>query len=146
MGDQMTHATKPLTDEATGEVNDPVHHVSYSFRAEGPNMWVFTWMEPGAHLPEHFHPSYEELWEVLDGSVRVKLDGEWRDLRPAHGPVLVRPDVRHVPYNDSDVPTSMRGALRAADLYQSFRDDTVMTSPPPALQRMVALIVARLGR
>jgi quercetin dioxygenase-like cupin family protein len=177
----MTQATKPLTDATTGELNDPVHHVSYSFQADGPNIWVFTWMDPGAHLPEHFHPSYEELWEALDGSVRVKLDGKWRDLRPEHGPVVVGPNVRHELanesgiqvrlrtevkpagrieeflretaraaqeglYNERNMPTSLRGAVWAAKLAQSFRDDTVMTFPPPALQRMLVPVVARLAR
>jgi quercetin dioxygenase-like cupin family protein len=177
----MTEAAKPQTSETTGEVHDPIHRVSYSFRADGPNLWVFSWMEPGAHLPEHFHPSYEELWETLDGKARVKLAGSWRDLEPKDGPVLVGRNVRHELANESDgqirlrtevkpagrleeflrdtaraaqeglynhrnLPTSLRGALWAARLAQSFRDDTVMTSPPPALQRVVVPLVARLGR
>ena len=177
----MTQTTAPQIDQMAGEIHDPVHHVSYSFRPAGRNMWVFTWMDPDAHLPEHFHPSYEELWEVLDGSARVKLDGEWRDLRPEHGPVVVGPNVRHELanesgaqvrlrtevkpagrieeflretaraaqeglYNERNMPTSLRGAAWAAKLAHSFRDDTVMTFPPPALQRVVVPIVARLAR
>ena len=70
-----TKATRPgTTDEARseeailsrarGEVDDPIHGVSYSFRREGADLWVYTWMEDGAHLPEHFHPSLEERWET----------------------------------------------------------------------------------
>jgi hypothetical protein len=44
------------------------------------------------------------------------------------------------------MPTSLRGALWAAKLAQSFRDDIVMTFPPPGLQRMLVPIVARLAR
>jgi mannose-6-phosphate isomerase-like protein (cupin superfamily) len=177
----MTEATKPQTNETAGELYDPVHRVSYSFRADGPNLCVFTWMDPGAHLPEHFHPSYEEVWEVLEGTARVKLNGDWRDVRPADGPVLVQRSVRHELANESEdqvrlrtevnpagrleeflretaraaqeglynarnMPTSLRGALWAARLAQSFRDDTVMTFPPPALQRIVVPLVARFGR
>jgi quercetin dioxygenase-like cupin family protein len=52
-------------------------------------------MEDGGHLPEHFHPIQEERWETLEGSVRLKLDGQWRDLTPEDGPAVVAPGVRH---------------------------------------------------
>jgi mannose-6-phosphate isomerase-like protein (cupin superfamily) len=177
----MPEATKPELNQTAGEIYDPIHHVSYSFQADGPNLWVFTWMDPGANLPEHFHPAYDELWEVLDGAARVKLDGTWRDLRPDDGPVLVARNVRHALSNESgqrvrlrtevkpagrleeflretaraaqqglynarNMPTSLRGAVWAARLAQSFREDTVMTFPPPALQRVVVPLVARVGR
>jgi quercetin dioxygenase-like cupin family protein len=177
----MPEATKPQMNQTTGELSDPVHRVSYSFQPDGPNLWVFTWMDPGAHLPEHFHPSYEEVWEALDGTARVKLDGKWRDLRPEHGPVIIARNVRHELSNESgsqvrlrtevkpagrleeflretaraaqeglynarNMPTSLRGALWAARLAQSFRDDTVMTFPPPSVQRVVVPLFARLGR
>jgi quercetin dioxygenase-like cupin family protein len=172
---------EPQKSERTGEVDDPVHRVSYSFQADGANLWVFSWMKPGAHLPEHFHPSYEEHWEALDGAVRVKLDGKWRDLRPEDGPVLVAPNVRHELKNESgqqvrlrtevrqagrleeflretaraaqdglynarNMPTSLRGALWAAKLAHSFRNDTVMTFPPVALQRVLVPLVAPFAR
>ena len=41
----------------TGEVEDPIHRVSYSFRREGSDLWVYTWLEDGGHLPEHYHHS-----------------------------------------------------------------------------------------
>ena len=42
--------------------------------------------------------------------------------------------------------TSWRGAVWAADLAQRFRDETVMTSPPPAVQRVVTPLLARFAR
>ena len=162
-------------------VHDPIHRVSYSFRREGENLWVYTWLEDGGHLPEHFHPSLEERWETLEGSVRVKLDGTWRDLVPEDGPVLVAPNVRHelantsgreahlrtevIPargledfltesaraareglYNHRNLPTSFRGAVWLAAFAQRFRDETVMTSPPPAVQRVLLPLMARFAR
>ena len=35
---------------------DPIHRVSMSFEHDGGTLWVTTWLEPGGHLPEHFHP------------------------------------------------------------------------------------------
>jgi mannose-6-phosphate isomerase-like protein (cupin superfamily) len=187
-----TETTAPRTsDEARseeailsrdrGEVEDPIHKVSYTFRREGSDLWVYTWMEDGANLPEHFHPTLEEHWETVEGAARVKLDGVWRDLVPADGPVLVGRNVRHelsnesgaptrmrtrvTPagrledfltesaraareglYNARNLPTSFRGATWLADFALRFRDETVMTSPPPALQRLTLPLLARFAR
>jgi mannose-6-phosphate isomerase-like protein (cupin superfamily) len=170
-----------MTETITERIHDPVHRVAYSFSREGGSLWVHTWLEDGGHLPEHFHPSLEEHWEVLDGTARVKLDGAWRDLVPADGRLLVTPGVRHelkntsgrqarlrtevIPpggleefltesargareglYNRRNMPTSLRGALWIADLANRYKHETVMCSPPPAVQRIVVPLVARFAR
>lgn len=170
-----------IVSRAGGEVEDPIHRVSYSFRREGSDLWVYTWLDDGAHLPEHYHPSLEEHWETLEGVARVSLDGVWRDLVPADGPVLVGRNVRHALKNESgrvarmrtrvtpegrleefltesaraareglynarNMPTSFRGATWLAEFALRFRDETVMTSPPPALQRIVLPPLARFAR
>ena len=162
-------------------IQDPIHKTAYAFERDGENLWVHTWFEPGAHLPEHFHPNSEERWAAVDGTLRVKLDGNWRDLRPEDGPVAVLANMRHelknesgqtvrgrtecIPalnlerflietaqaardglYNARNLPTSWRGAVWAADLAQRYRNETVMTSPPPALQRVFTPLVARFAR
>jgi quercetin dioxygenase-like cupin family protein len=172
---------REVVDRPEGDVHDPIHRVSYSFRREGENLWVYTWLEDGGQLPEHFHPSLEERWEALTGAVRVKLDGAWRDLTPEHGPAVVAPNVRHelkntsgrqarlrtevIPagrleeflvesaraareglYNARNLPTSLRGAGWLAEFALRFRDETVMCSPPPALQRLALPLMARLAR
>jgi len=177
----VTETAAPTAAPTADRVHDPIHRVSYSFSREGDNLWVHTWLEDGGHLPEHFHPSLEERWETLDGTVRVKLDGVWRDLTPEDGPVLVAPNVRHelrnasgrearlrtevIPgggleefltesaraareglYNARNLPTSFRGATWLAAFALRFRDETVMTSPPPAVQRVVLPLVARFAR
>jgi mannose-6-phosphate isomerase-like protein (cupin superfamily) len=164
------------------KVHDPVHRSSYAFRRDGDSLWVSSWLEDGAHLPEHFHPSFEERWEVLEGSARLKLDGNWLDLGPEDGPVLVERGVRHelrntsgrqaalqtqvTPggrleefltesaraareglYNGRNLPTSMRGARWLVEFAQRFGDETVMCSPPPAVQRVLLPAAARvIGR
>jgi quercetin dioxygenase-like cupin family protein len=183
---QKTPADATTPDEAMlgkarGDVEDPIHRVSYSFRHEGADLWVYTWLEDGGHLPEHYHPSLEEHWETMEGSARVKLDGSWHDLVPADGPILVARGVRHelrnesgrlarlrtrvTPggrleefltesaraareglYNARNMPTGFRGATWIAEFALRFRDETVMTSPPPALQRLVLPLLARFAR
>lgn len=162
-------------------IHDPIHRSAYVFRRDGEHLWVTTWLEDGGHLPEHFHPSLEEHWEVLVGTARVKLDGTWRDLVPEDGRVLVAAGVRHelanssgrqvqlqtevIPagrlqefltesargaraglYDRRNLPTSMRGALWIADLAGRFMDETVMCSPPPAVQRILLTLVGRMRR
>jgi quercetin dioxygenase-like cupin family protein len=176
-------ATKTATDTESPakEVHDPIHRVAYGFRREGDKLWVYSWLEDGGHLPEHFHPSLEEHWEALEGTVRVKLDGTWRDLKPEDGPVTVGRNVRHelknesgrearlrtevIPagrlqefltesaraareglYNARNMPTSWRGATWLAEFALRFQDETVMTSPPPAVQRVVLPLVARFAK
>jgi quercetin dioxygenase-like cupin family protein len=174
-------ATKTETESPAKEVHDPIHRASYAFRREGEHLWVYSWLEDGGHLPEHFHPSLEEHWETLEGSVRVKLDGTWRDLVPDDGPLVVARNARHelknesgrearlrtkvIPagnleefltesaraareglYNARNLPTSWRGATWLAAFALRFRDETVMTSPPPAVQRVVLPLVARFAK
>ena len=174
-------AEQAIIGRDRGEVEDPIHRVSYSFRREGSDLWVYTWLDDGGHLPEHYHPSLEEHWETLEGSARVKLDGSWRELVPADGPILVARNVRHELENDSgrltrmrtrvtpagrleefltdsaraareglynarNRPTGIRGASWIAEFALRFRDETVMTSPPPALQRVVLPLLARFAR
>ena len=171
------------TDAAkdTERIHDPIHKVSYTFERDGANLWVYTRFEDGAHLPEHFHPNSEERWEAVDGPLRVKLEGKWRDLRPEDGPVAVLPNMRHelknesgstvegctecIPalhleefliesaraarerlYNKHNLPTGWRGAVWAADLMRRHRDETVVTSPPPAVQRVFSALLARFAR
>jgi hypothetical protein len=49
-------------------------------------------------------------------------------------------------YNRRNLPTSLRGAVWVADLAHRFRDETVMCSPPPRVQRVVVPMVARFAR
>jgi len=170
-----------MTETIAEKIHDPIHRSSYTFRRDGDNLWVDTWLEDGGHLPEHFHPSLEEHWEAIEGTVRVKLAGTWRDLVPEDGPVLVARNVRHelkntsargihlrsevIPgghledfltesahaardglFNDRNLPTSWRGAVWVAKFAHRFRDETVVTSPPPALQRLILPLVARFAR
>jgi mannose-6-phosphate isomerase-like protein (cupin superfamily) len=161
--------------------DDPIHRVAMAFERDGDSLWVFTWLDNGGHLPEHFHPTLTERWEVLEGSAGVKVDGRWRELTAADGPVDVAPGVRHelrntsgrqarlrthvTPagrleefltesaraareglYNARNLPTGLHGAAWVSEFALRFRDETVMCSPPPAVQRLLLPAAARLTR
>lgn len=150
-------------------------------RAGDDCLWVDTWLEDGGHLPEHFHPTLEERWQVIEGTARLKVDGAWRELSPADGVVLVARGVRHALrnssgsqarlraqvtpagrlqefltesaraardglYNSHNLPTGLTGVAWASDFALRFGDETVMCSPPPALQRVLLPATARLTR
>lgn len=152
-----------------------------AFERDGGRLWVHTWLDHGGHLPEHFHPTLEERWEVVEGTAEVKVDGRWRELTAEDEPVLVGRNVRHALrnasgsqarlrtevtppgrleefltesaraardglYNARNLPTSLRGAAWVSDFALRFRDETVMCSPPPALQRALLPLAARLTR
>lgn len=174
-GPRMT-PTMSTDDE---RIHDPLHRVSMAFEREVDSLWVFTWLDPGGHLPEHFHPTLTERWEVLEGTAGVKVDGRWHELTAADEPVLVGRDVRHELRNTSSgqarlrtrvtpvgrleefltesaraareglytargLPTSLRGAAWVSEFALRYRDETIMCSPPPALQRVLLPVVARL--
>ena len=103
-----------MTETLKAQVHDPVHLVSYSFERDGENLWVYTWLENGGHLPEHFHPSLEEHWEVLEGRAQVKLAGEWRELTPDDGPLVVLAGVRHELGNESGAEVRLRTEVKPA--------------------------------
>jgi len=170
-----------IANPTSERTHDPIHRVSMAFEREGDSLWVFTWLDDGGHLPEHFHPTLTERWEVLEGSADVKVDGHWHTLTAADDPVLVAPGVRHelrntggsqarlrtevTPagrleeflvesaraareglYNARNLPTGLRGAAWVSEFALRFRDETVMCSPPPALQRVLLPAAARLTR
>ncbi len=173
-----------MTDISAPEsarIHDPIHRVSMAFEHDGDSLWTSIWLDAGGHLPEHYHPTLTERWEVVEGSARVKVDGVWHELTAADGSVLVRPGVRHELRNTSGtqaylrceitppgrlqefltesaraareglydargLPTSLRGAAWISAFALRFRDETVMCSPPPALQRVLLPATARLTR
>ena len=41
-----------------------------------------TWSASGKPPPKHFHPAQDEHFEVLEGTLRARIDGEQGDLGP----------------------------------------------------------------
>jgi quercetin dioxygenase-like cupin family protein len=103
---------------------DPVHRARYAFRPEGENLWVECWIEPGGGLPEHRHPRQEERWSVVEGRIRLKLDGVERTIGPEDGEQVVMPGVRHALASTGEGETHLRClALPARDL-QAFLEES----------------------
>jgi quercetin dioxygenase-like cupin family protein len=105
-------------------IRDPVHRSRYSFRRDGENMTVETWIEPGGGLPPHLHPRQEERWSVLDGKIQLRLGKERRVIGPEDGEVLVRPGTVHGFRSVSDSDTHMSCYVTPALGLEEFLTDS----------------------
>lgn len=76
-------------------IEDPIHRTRYSFRREGENLIVDTWLGAGGELPKHYHPVQVENWQVVEGRVKFHLDGTDRVIGPEDGVMNVKPGMRH---------------------------------------------------
>ena len=76
-------------------VRDPVSRARYAFAADGEDLVVHCWLEPGGALPPHFHPRQTELWSVVEGEVRFRLGSDRRVIGPDAGVITVAPGVVH---------------------------------------------------
>lgn len=121
--------------------------------------------------PEHFHPQQAEHFEILEGSMRARVAGEERELRP--GDTLdIEAGVPHSMWNEGperartlwQTRPALRtedffealfrlareggkpGALRMAVFASEFRDEFRSTSHGPAAQALAIGILAPIGR
>jgi mannose-6-phosphate isomerase-like protein (cupin superfamily) len=53
---------------------------------------------PGRSTNEHFHPKSEEIYYILDGRGRMKVEGEEREVGPGDG-IAILPGERHKIWN-----------------------------------------------
>ena len=57
---------------------------------------------PGKSTEEHIHPKTEEIYYVLRGRGRIRIDDEERDICPGDG-IAIMPGSRHKVWNTGDV-------------------------------------------
>jgi quercetin dioxygenase-like cupin family protein len=79
-------------------------------------------MDPGGFVAgEHVHPNQEERFEILEGSVRMRIDGIEREATT--GDVIVVPrGSSHVWWNPTDTPARVLADLRPALRTQELRE------------------------
>jgi mannose-6-phosphate isomerase-like protein (cupin superfamily) len=76
---------------------------------------------PGASTQEHYHPKSEEIYYILSGTARMKIDDEWREVGPLDA-VAIPPGARHKIWNTGTGPLVF--LCCCAPGYEN--DDTVM--------------------
>jgi quercetin dioxygenase-like cupin family protein len=135
---------------------------------------VFT---PGnAGPPEHFHPAYDEHFEILLGDFTFKIDGKeqnahageklvvrkgtphtFRCIGELYGAVIVetRPAARISEVIATLFGMAHEGALTAAGqpklmqamvIGSEYSGDTVFTNPPPSITIPLAKVLSPIGR
>ena len=135
-----------------------------------------SWGPGGKPPPSHYHPSQDEHFEVLEGTLSARIEGEERDL--AEGDILDIPSgTRHQIWNRGAVPTralwQTRPALRTERWFRTidrtirdgrvddkgmpgplafgvylteFRDVFRLGSAPDLVTRPVLAVLAVVGR
>lgn len=79
-------------------IEDPIMRQRYRFSREGEVLRLELWADPGARVPEHFHPVLEERFEVREGEFTFKVDGRRRRAGPGER-LLVEAGARHAFHN-----------------------------------------------
>lgn len=88
-----------------------------------------TWGAGGSRPPKHFHPHQDERFELRDGALRARVDGEERELRP--GDILEIPrGAVHQMWNEGERPAvAVWRTSPAGRTYEWFRSlDTLQRS------------------
>lgn len=126
--------------------------------------------------PEHIHPTYDEHFEVVTGSFVFKIDGQERTISAGeklvvpkgtahtfrcigddYGAVIVetRPAARTgeviftlfaMAHEGKLTPSGQPQFLHAMVIGSEYADDTVFTSPPPAVALTIARVLAPIAR
>ena len=75
----------------------------------------------GASTQEHYHPKSEEIYYILGGTGRMKLNDELRDVGPLDA-IAIPPGARHKIWNTGSVPLVL--LCCCAPAYEN--DDTII--------------------
>jgi mannose-6-phosphate isomerase-like protein (cupin superfamily) len=76
----------------------------------------------GAATQEHYHPRTEEIYYITDGSGKIRVDGETRDVRPGDA-IAIPPGQKHKLWNTGS--ETLRLLCCCAPAYEHA--DTVIT-------------------
>ena len=127
--------------------------------------------EPSSVEPvEHFHPSQNEHFEILEGTLEAEIDGERRRLR-AGDTLDIPAGMRHSMWNASDGQArsrwQTRPAMRTEQFFESlarlmgegkpnplrlgvlanaYRDEFRATKPRAAVQTVLLPLASAVGR
>lgn len=171
-----------LAEAASPLISNPVlgEYGAALVRAEdvdGEYMRALAITPPGAAgPPEHYHPGYDEMFEVIEGEFVFEVNGEARTVGSGES-VTVEAGTPHTFRNESDsyatcvlearpagrltdvvqllfglahdgeLPESGRPPfLQAMVMAAEMGDDTVFTTPPPVVQNVMAAVLGPVGR
>jgi mannose-6-phosphate isomerase-like protein (cupin superfamily) len=106
-----------------------------------------TYAAEGEAPPKHLHPSQDEHFEVLDGSLRVKVDGDERDLETGDTLDIPRGTAHQMwnpGFKEARVSWETRPAGRTEDWFRAidrlYREDRVGSKGEPGPLAFAALL------
>jgi mannose-6-phosphate isomerase-like protein (cupin superfamily) len=130
----------------TEQIRDPISGVRYAFEAEGENLIVHAWLEPGGGSPAHLHPRQTERWSVVEGKVGFHLGNENRVIGPEDGEIVVPPGTKHALASVSDREARLRCVAVPALGLQSFLEESAAAANQGLFTRRRIPRAARAGR
>jgi mannose-6-phosphate isomerase-like protein (cupin superfamily) len=110
--------TKPFTTKDGSEIRELLAYRNSAIRNQS---LAEATIVVGASTREHYHPKSEEIYYILRGSGRMKLDGELREVGPLDA-IAIPPGARHKIWNTGTEPLVL--LCCCAPGYEN--DDTVM--------------------
>jgi len=114
--------------------HDPAHGAAYAFTPNGENLTVDCWFEPGAKLPEHYHPVQEEHWAVVEGRAKVQ-NGDFKGVVvPEDGAQVVTAGTKHS-IEVLDEPAHLRCEVYPALGLQSFLEESAAAAREGLLRK-----------
>ena len=78
----------------------------------------------GGSTDEHFHAETEEIYFILEGEGRMRIEGESNDVRVGDA-IAILPDQKHKLWNTGSIP--LRLLCCCAPCYEHH--DTIITEP-----------------
>jgi len=79
-------------------------------------------LQPGASTQEHLHPRAEEIYFILEGQGRMRIENETREVGPGDA-IAIPPGQRHKLWNTGS--TTLRLLCCCAPAYE--HSDTILT-------------------
>jgi mannose-6-phosphate isomerase-like protein (cupin superfamily) len=111
-------ATTPFITKDGSEIRELLAYRNSSIRNQS---LAEATIAAGAATQEHYHPNSEEIYYILSGSGRMKIDGDLRDVGPLDA-IAIPPGAHHKIWNTGRNPLVL--LCCCAPAYEN--DDTVM--------------------
>ena len=134
------------------EIDDPNSGQRVVFRRNDPEVLEFDmYLEPGAFIREHIHPSQEETIEVVAGTFTFHVDGERHPI-PIGSSEVARAGTKHgfEPLaGEVQLLVTVRPALDLAGYFRDFLKlsrDGRLCLPPTGLPKPILLFAMLMHR
>jgi mannose-6-phosphate isomerase-like protein (cupin superfamily) len=111
-------AAAPFTTKDGSEIRELLAHRNSCIRNQS---LAEATIAVGSATQEHYHPKSEEIYYILRGAARMKIDGEERLVGPLDA-IAIPPGARHKIWNTGPEPLVL--LCCCAPAYE--HDDTVM--------------------